>query len=108
MWHQEDRQEGIWLLHVVHYQDLMNLEKMLVASAGKEVSLTVKRFSENAKPPFRPIDDQFEKQARNIVFAVPAGIQSLADLGIGPYDRVAACLPNDVDIVIADDPWPAD
>jgi acyl-CoA synthetase (AMP-forming)/AMP-acid ligase II len=26
---------------------------------------------------------------------------ALADLGVGPYERVAACLPNDVDIVIA-------
>ncbi|MGH0038536.1 MAG: class I adenylate-forming enzyme family protein [Myxococcota bacterium] len=32
---------------------------------------------------------------------VTRAARALADLGIGPGDRVAACLPNDVDIVVA-------
>jgi long-chain acyl-CoA synthetase len=32
---------------------------------------------------------------------VDRAARALADLGVGPWDRVAACLPNDVDIVVA-------
>jgi acyl-CoA synthetase (AMP-forming)/AMP-acid ligase II len=33
--------------------------------------------------------------------AVNAAAAALAELGVGPWDRVAVCLPNDVDLVVA-------
>jgi regulator of sigma E protease len=70
----------------------VELEKALIASAGRSVSLVVRRLAPHAKP---PLENSLEKDKRSLILMVPADTASLADLGIGPSaDFVAYVAPD--------------
>lgn len=60
----------------------VDLEKNILEQTGKAVLLKLKRFKPEGEPPFRPFENQFEKSATTVMLQVPAGITSIADIGI--------------------------
>jgi len=79
----------------VPVERLVDLEKTLLAKAGRSVMLSVRRLKTDAKPPFQPFDDQFEKSSRTVQLTVPAEIKSLADIGIESSSDFVAYVEKD-------------
>ena len=62
----------------------VDLERAVLKHAGEAVLLKLRRFKPEGEPPFRPFENQFEENATTVMLQVPAGIASLADIGIDP------------------------
>jgi regulator of sigma E protease len=76
---------------------LVDLEHALQASKGNSVSLSVKRLSKGAKPPFQSLEGKFEKDVLQISLAVPVDITALSDLGIdNAIDFIAYVNPDGI------------
>jgi regulator of sigma E protease len=72
----------------------VDLERMLIKSAGSAVTLDVKRLKQDAKPPFEPFVDQFTA-GRKAEMKVPERALSLEDMGIeSSTDYVAYVTPG--------------
>jgi regulator of sigma E protease len=61
------------------FERLIDLERVLIAAAGREVELVVERIRDDIKPPFR---DPYEPLALVKQLEVPPGTTSLAQLGV--------------------------